>query len=75
MTPEQETVAYRAWVEAEKIGWNLTLRTCAGRINVSRARLQGIMKQKGWINHFRVPSGIYADDHEPIEQLDFENGR
>jgi hypothetical protein len=53
LSPNSETVAYLAWVEAEKTGWDLTVKQCAEAIDVNPRKLQMIVNLKGWMNRFR----------------------
>lgn len=54
LKPASEAIAYRAYFEAESVGWDLTITECAQRLDVSEARLRQIVYRKKWTTRFRT---------------------
>ena len=54
LKPENEAIAFRAWVEAQNLSWNLTVKECSELINVDEPKLRMIIQRKGWLSRFRV---------------------
>lgn len=54
LSPRSEAVAYRAWVEAEKVGWNLTVTDLAEKIGERKNVVLRIVSLKGWHNRLRA---------------------
>ena len=53
-SPKSEAIAYRAWVEAEKHGWDITVPELAERLGLRKNVVLRIVSLKGWLNRFRA---------------------